>query len=202
MKSPLIYQLTENNAGEIAIYNCLAYLFDREEIPLEFVKIMSSYALGCYDDMGNLGNKEFCENLLFFAASWLFDYAKEKHIPLVAKFVSRDDVNLLEIRKCLNSGGCIVLKTSYKGIKRYVTITKMDDVFMYMFDPYYINQSFVKSASGVEIVNNEPFAYNRKILIERFVSEKSLDYALGSEKNREAILFYRIDKTREREFIG
>lgn len=200
MKSPLMYQLSECNAGETAVFNCLSFLFDRSEMPLEFIKIMSSYSVGCYDDSGALENGAFCDNLLFFAASWLEDYAKEKNIPLIAKYISADDVNLLEIRKCLLAGGCVDLKTEKDG-KHYITITKMDDRYIYAFDPYYKSVGEFKPAVGVEIVNDKPFLYNRKILIERFVSEKPLEFTLGIEKYREAILFYRKDSIKEREFV-
>ena len=200
MKSPLMYQMIENSGGETAVYNCLSYLFDREEMPLEFVKIMTSYATGCYDEYGRLENREFCENLLFFTASWLVDYAKEKNIPLVAKYLTKDDVNLLQIRKCLLVGGCIDLKTERNG-KHYITITNMDDTYIYAFDPYYKPVGAFKPSSGVEVVNDKPFSYNRKILIEKFISEKPLEYTLGVENYREAILFYRNDIIKEREFV-
>ena len=200
MKSPLMYQMIENSGGETAIYNCLSFLFERDELPLEFVKIMTSYATGCYDETGRLENREFCENLLFFAASWLSDYAKEKHIPLVAKYLTKDDVNLLEIRKCLLAGGCVDLKTERDG-KHYITITKMDDTYIYAFDSYYKPVGAFKPHLGVEVVNDKPFHYNRKILIEKFISEKPTEYTLGIENYREAILFYRNDAILEREFV-
>ena len=190
-----MYQLSESNAGETAVLNCISYLFDREEMPLDFVKIMSSYSVGCYDDMGYLENGDFCENLLFFTASWLADYAKEKHIPLIAKYLSHDDVNLLEIRKCLLAGGCVDLKTEREG-RHYITLTKMDDTYIYAFDPYYRPVGSFKPITGVEVVENKPFNYNRKILIEKFISEKPLEYTLGIENYREAILFYRNDVLR------
>ena len=195
-----MYQLSENNAGETTIYNCLSYLFNRDEMPLEFIKIMTSYSVGCYNDDGTLENGAFCENLLFFAASWLEDYAKEKRIPLVAKYITHDDVNLLEIRKCLLAGGCVDLKTERDG-KHYITLTKMDDMYIYAFDPYYKSVGSFKHSSGVEVVNDKPFMYNRKILIEKFISEKPLEFTLGVEKYREAILFYRRDSMLEREFV-
>ena len=200
MKSPLMYQMIENSGGETAVYNCLSFLFEREEMPLEYVKIMTSYATGCYDETGRLENREFCENLLFFAASWISDYAKEKHIPLVAKYLTKYDVNLLEIRKCLLAGGCVDLKTEREG-KHYITITKMDNRYIYAFDPYYKPVGAYKPQLGVEVVNDKPFHYNRKILIEKFISEKPTEYTLGIENYREAILFYRNDAILEREFV-
>ncbi len=200
MKSPLTYQLIENSGGEIAIFNCLSYLFDREEMPLEFIKIMSSYSLGCYDEFGLPNNAEFCDNLLFFASSWINDYAEDRHIPLTAKYLTDFEVNLLEIRKCLLAGGCVDLKTQFEG-KRYITITNMDDEFIYVFDPFYKTSSSFNPKLGVEVVLDKPFNYNRKIKIEQFISEKPSEYSLGIEKYREAVMFYRTDLVKEREFV-
>lgn len=199
MKSPLMYQLTEKSGGEVAVYNSMAFLFDREEMPLEFLKIMKSFAISCYDESGELENNAFNENLMFFAASWISDYAKEKNIPLVAKYLTKDDVNLLEIRKCLLAGGCVDLKVSRNG-KHFITLTKMDDLYIYAFDPFY-KPSILRPTTGVEIVNDKPFYYNRKILIEKFISEKASEFSIGPEGVREAVLFYRNDIIPEREFV-
>lgn len=199
MKSPLLYQMTEKSAGETSIFNCLTFLFDREEMPLEFLKIMRSFSISCYDEDGLPTNEEFCDNLLFFSASWINDYAKEKNIPLVAKYLNKDEVNLLEIRKCLLVGGCVSLKVSRNG-KHFITITKMDDDYIYAFDPFY-KPEILRPIKAVEIVNDKPFNYNRKILIENFISEKATEYTLGPENLREAVLFYRNDIIPEREFV-
>ena len=198
MKSPLMYQMSEISCGEITIFNCVSYLFEREEMPLEFLKIMSSYASSCYTKIGELENGEFCNNLMFFTARWINGYAHERKIPLIAKHLKNSEVNLLEIRKCLLNGGCVSLKTGFKG-KRYISIMKMDDVFIYAFDPYY-KEKFDKQNLEVDIVLNKPFEYNRKIKIEKFISEVSDEYSLGAVREREAVLFSRDDAMLQREF--
>ena len=75
-------------------------------------------------------------------------------------------------------------------------------MYIYAFDPYYKAAGAFAPVLGVEVVNDKPFIYNRKILIEKFISEKPLEYTLGIEKFREAILFYRTDSILEREFVG
>ena len=40
MKSPLRYQITEFDCGSVSLINCISYLFEREEMPLEFLKIL------------------------------------------------------------------------------------------------------------------------------------------------------------------
>lgn len=199
MKSPLMSQLTEKSCGETAIYNCISYLFDREEMPTAFLKIMASYSLGCYDDLGLPTNKEFCDNILYFTASWIRDFAKERHIPLVANYLTKADVNLLVIRNCLLDGGCVCLKTQRQG-EHFVTITNMDNEYMYIFDPYYKKSD---SASGLkyEIINGVNLPYNRKVKIEYFITAKPLELCLGNENNREAVLFNKNNAILEREFV-
>lgn len=201
MKSPLMYQITEEACGAVAILNCISFLFDREEMPLEFLNIMSSYAVGCYDDEGNLSNKDFYENIMFFATSWLKDYAKEKHIHLKAKHLVGADVNLLKIRNCLLNNGCVDLKTNRRGKAHYITITQMDNEFMYVFDPYFKPASAYGDNDNIEVILDKPFYYNRKVKIEHFIREIKSELTLGVEQSREAILFYRDNAILQREFV-
>ncbi len=200
MKSPLMYQLTETTCGDVAIYNCISYLFDREAMPLELLHILGSYTIGCLDDEGNLSNKEFCDNFMYFISSWIKGFAKEKHIPLKAEYLTRDDVNLLTIRHCLLEGGCIALKTMRRG-RHYVTITGMDDEDMFIFDPYFKAEGSYRPEQGIEVVNDKPFQYNRKVKIEVFIQEHKKELVLGERLSREAILFYKDDAILQREFV-
>lgn len=200
MKSPLMYQMTERDCGVVSVYNAISFLFDRDEMPLEFLNIMASYSIGCYDEEGNLSNKEFCDNILFFASSWIEDYAKEKHISLRTKHLLGRDVNLLEIRNCLLAGGSVSLKTKLNNKNHFVTITKMDNNFIYIFDPYYKTTESYSSQLGIEVILDKPFYYNRKVKIENFIQEKSGELMLGDEDNREAVLFYRKNAVMQREF--
>lgn len=200
MKNPLMYQMTEESCGIEAVFNCLNYLFEREEMPTEFLKLMSSFAVSCYDDMGLPTNKEFCDSLLFFTASWVHDFAKEKHIPLATKYLQGEDVNLLEIRKCLNAGGCVDLKTYREGT-HYVTIVNMDSDFMYIFDPYFQPHKKANPQTGIDVMNNVNLPYNRRVKIENFISETKSELCLGPEEDREAVLFYRNNAMMQREFV-
>ena len=200
MKSPLMYQMTETTTGDIAVYNCISYLFDREEMPSEFLNIMASYSVGCYDEDGNLSNKDFYDNFLFFASSWIADYAKEKHIPLSSRYLSGDDVNLLTIRNCLLAGGCVDLKTTRRG-RHYISITRMDDEYMYIFDPYFKPEGAYKPQNGIEVVLDRPFEYNRKVKIEKFIQENKSELNLGVKSEREAVFFYNNRAVLQREFV-
>lgn len=195
-----MYQLTEDTCGGVAIFNCVSFLFDRDEMPLEFLNIMASYSIGCYDDDGELTNKDLYENIMFFATSWLKNYANEKHIHLKAIHLSGEKVNLLRIRNCLLNGGCVDLKTTRRGKPHYITITHMDDEDMYIFDSYFKPMTAYEDDENVEVVLDKPFYYNRKVKIEHFIRETKSEYTLGGEEGREAVLFYRDNAILQRVF--
>ena len=199
MKNPLNYQVLENDAGGTSLLNCLSYLFEREEMPLELVKIINSYAASCYDAAGNIAANEFSNQFMYYIASWVKAYAKEKQIPLRAIYLHGDNVDLLKIRKCLMAGGCVQFK-AYKQTKHYVCITKMDEDEIFIFDPYYRENGYYRQAAAITVVDSEPFEFNRRVRLSHFVSENKAELVLGPENEREAILFIRDDAMLQREF--
>lgn len=200
MRNPLMYQMTEESCGVEAVFNCIIYLFDREEMPTEFIKLMATYGLSCLDEIGLPTNKDFCDSLLYFTSSWIRDFAKEKHIPLKSRYLQGEEVNLLEIRKCLNAGGCVDLKTYRDGV-HYVTIVNMDSEFMYIFDPYFQPHKSKSGQAGIDIINNPNLPYNRRVKIENFILEIKSELCLGEVDDREAVFIYRNNAILQREFV-
>ena len=163
MKTPLRYQIVERDSGETSLFNCLSFLFERDEMPLELIKMISAYSNACHDKFGNLEKNEVSEHFMYYTAGWVRMFAKDKKIPLVSRYYSGGDVDLLKIRKCLLSGGCVNLKSHRQGIRHYVTITSMDDEYMYIFDPYLRLNGYYLQNSGISISNDNLFSYNRKV---------------------------------------
>lgn len=199
MKNPLMYQQTECDCGEIAIKNALSILYEREEMPLELVHILSSYSRGCYGEDGELLDNSFSKNILFFVASWVKDYANEKHISLTSKFLRNDEVDFQTIKRVLGVGGVVVLKTFKRGT-HFVTITSTSEDEVCIFDPLYMDSENSFAGVGVEVVNDKPFEYNRKIKIEEFQKENKTGLCLGAEESREALVLIRENAILQREF--
>ncbi len=200
MKSPLLYQMTEKDCGETAIKNALLVLYDREEIPLELVHILSSYSLACHDDDGKLLENSFSKNILFFVSSWIRDFAKEKHISLSAKYFKQQEVNFIALKRAVSDGAVVVLKTFRRGT-HFVTVTKIDEDYVYIFDPYYVKKSSLESDSRFEIIYDKPHLFNRKVRIEEFIKERSSELSLGNEESREALVLVRDNAILQREFV-
>lgn len=198
MKSPLRYQITEFDCGSVSLVNCISYLFDREEIPTELIKVISTYTLDCYDEYGKLGNSSINHEIMYFISRWIKEFAIDKMIPLMCKYVRGEVVNFLMIKKVIMAGGCVNLRTKRDGEAHYVMLTGVDAENVYIFDPYYLETS---KNNQIKIVNDKPFSYNRVVKLEHFISNENAELALGAENDREAIYFCRDDAILERQFV-
>lgn len=200
MKSPLRYQITEYDNGAVSLLNCLSYLFEREEMPSELVRVVSIYSLDTYDKKGKL-DVNSSRNVVFSVARWMDEFALQKNIPLKCVYLKGEDASVYALAECLKNGGCVNVKTYRDGEKHYVMVVAVDDEFVYMFDPYFESKWDYRDSKIIQVVDNNPFAYNRKVSIEHFLSNKKQGYSLGPEVVREIALFTRVDVTQEREFV-
>ena len=190
MKTPLRYQITEFDCGSVSLINCIAYLFEREEIPAELIKAISSYTLDCYDEHGNLGQKGTIREAVRYLSRWITDFSNSKDFGVRCEYLTGAEVDYNKIKHWIDNGGCVNLRT-YQGCEHYVTITYIDEKFVYIFDPYYYNSSYYKSNKHIEYVSDCPFSHNRKVSIKRFLSEAKYENALGPLEKRECVLFLR-----------
>lgn len=187
MKVPLRFQITEYDCGAVSLLNAISYLFDREKIPAELVRAISIYSLDCYDDKGNLGSngtsREAIENL----SKWMLDYSDRKALGISCKHLLKDSVSIEEIYHNMNSNSVILLRT-YLVDEHYVLITKIDNDFIYMFDPYYVDINYFENDKDIEIILDKPFSYNRRITIKRFNENLPLNFSLGPIDKRECLI--------------
>jgi len=193
MKTPLRYQITEFDCGSVSLLNCITYLFKREEIPAELVKAISSYTLDCYDEHGNLGAKGTSREAVQYISRWITNFSQSKNFGITCKYLSGEDVTLDKIKDCIKNKGCINFRT-YQGVEHYVSITDIDDKYVYIFDPYYSSASQYKNNKFITHIADKPFKYNRKVKMERFLSSAKHESALGPIKNRECVLFFKTTK--------
>jgi len=134
MKVPLRYQNSEYDCGTTSFINALAYLYDREDIPVELLKAIYQYTLDVED-----------ENVVI-VARWLM------------------------------------------GEEYYVIITKIDGYYAYIFDQYYLDESYYDLDYDVSLVLHETFSYNRKVSLKRLFDQTNKDFFLLKKEYREVIL--------------
>lgn len=191
MKTPLRYQITEFDCGTISLTNCLIYLFEREDIPAELIKAISTYTLDCYDEFGNLGNKGTSRQAVEYLSKWITNYCNSKNLGLKCEYLNGKNVDFEKIKQCLDAGGCVNLRT-YQECEHYVTLTGYDNNFVYLFDPYYQTENEYSSDGEIEAILCEPFKFNRKVTHKRFIEKTKNEFALGPITKREAVLINRI----------
>ena len=191
MKVPLRFQNTEYDCGTTSLINALAYLFDREDIPVSLLKAIYKYTLDAEGESGIVGDAGTSKNAVERLSHWITRYANNNDFDLVCVVLEKDEVTEEKIRHCLNSGGC-VLARCYQKNEHYVLITDMDDNFAYIFDPYYLEEDYYYNDNQVAIVLNQIFTHNRIVKLNRLFNESHQDFSLMEKEKREVVLINRI----------
>lgn len=191
MKIPLRFQNTEYDCGTTSFVNALAYLYDREQIPIELLKSIYKYTLDVEDNDGIIGaggtSRKNAEKL----ARYLVDFANNNDkFKIKCLILSKDMVNIIDFKKCLENNGVIIARC-WQGEEHYVIITKIDDNFAYIFDPYYLEDDYYIDDDDVAIVQNQRFSYNRLVKTSRLFDESRKDFSLLPINDREVILLNR-----------
>ncbi len=190
MKIPLRFQITEFDCGTLALQNAISFLYERETIPAELIRAVSTYTLDCYGEDGKLGDGGTSREAMNLMTTWIEGYAKRNLFDIHCERYIDKDVTLDLIKRCLNNKGVVLIRTYQKG-EHYVIATDIDDEYVYIWDSYYLDENYYDPDKKVTIVFDEPFNYNRKVLLDRFDSESKLDFALGPIEDRECVLFTR-----------
>lgn len=188
MKVPLRYQNTEYDCGTTSFVNALAYLYDREDIPVELLKAVYKFTLDVEDKDGIVGKGGTSRNHAEQLARYFVNYANNNDdFSINCIVLSKDKVNLYDMKKSVDNGGAIIARC-WQDVEHYVLITKIDDNFAYIFDPYYLDENYYYNDEDVAIVLHETFTHNRIVKVERLFDEENKDFSLLKESDREVIL--------------
>ena len=191
MKIPLRYQNTEYDCGTTSFINALAYLYDREDVPVELIKAVYKYTLDVENEEGIVGKGGTSRKHAELLARYFSKYANEnKDFNINCKVLSKEEVNLEEMKKTVDNNGVIIARC-FQDVEHYVLITKIDDNFAYIFDPYYLEEDHYYNDEDVAIVLHETFTHNRVVKIERLFDESNKDFSLLKKSDREVILINR-----------
>ena len=191
MKIPLRYQNTEYDCGTTSFVNALAYLYDREDVPIELIKAIYRYTLDVESEDGVVGKGGTSRKHAELLARYFTKYANEnKNFKINCKVLSKEEVNLEEMKNTVNNNGVIIARC-WQSVEHYVLITNIDENFAYIFDPYYLEEDYYYDDEDVAIVLHETFTHNRVVKIERLFDESNKDFSLLKESDREVILINR-----------
>lgn len=188
MKIPLRYQNTEYDCGTTSFVNALAYLYDREDVPIELIKAIYRYTLDVESEDGVVGKGGTSRKHAELLARYFTKYANEnENFKINCKVLSKEEVNLEEMKNTVNNNGVIIARC-WQSVEHYVLITNIDENFAYIFDPYYLEEDYYYDDEDVAIVLHETFTHNRVVKIERLFDESNKDFSLLKKSDREVIL--------------
>ena len=152
MKIPLRYQNTEYDCGTTSFINALAYLYDREDIPVELLKAIYDFTLDVKGEDGVVGEGGTSREKAKELADFFVECAnKDAQFDISCEVLSGEEVELGKMRRVLDEGGVIIARCWHEG-EHYVLITKIDDNFAYIFDPYYFEKEHYVDDEDVEMV--------------------------------------------------
>lgn len=188
MKVPLKYQTGEFDCATVTYLNAISVLFDREEIPGEIIKGIFNYTMDLYDkkDQGGGGTSRVAHLQL---TNFLNDYSKNHKFGVNIEMYYGSKVNGALLDLVLRRG--IVVARVFLGVEHYVLITQIDREFVYLFDPYYVDDINYDSDASVWMVNDKNKNYNRKVKRERLLASTLEDLSLGPIKARECAVLFR-----------
>ena len=188
MKVPLRYQNTEYDCGTTSFINALAYLYDREDVPVELVKAVYKYTLDVENDEGVVGKGGTSRKHAELLARYFVKYANEnENFNIRCKVLTKEEVSLSDMKKVVDNNGVIIARC-WQDVEHYVLITKIDDNFAYIFDPYYLDEDYYCKDKDVAIVLHATFTHNRIVKLDRLFSEDYKDFSLLKVEDREVIL--------------
>lgn len=188
-KTPLDYQITEYDCGTTTLLNALRYLFKRSEISPEIYKYIMQYTLDKSNTCGEIGKGGTSVYALEFLCNWLNENAKNKGMNIKCKSILKDEISIYneELKKSIDSGAVAIVRI-YQGCEHYCLLTKLDEKYAYLFDPYYLNISYYDKDEDIEIVKDRPFEFNRKVKKERMEKATTKDFALVRGENSEMVI--------------
>ena len=195
MKNPLHYQISEYDCGPTSLLNAISYLFEREEIAPEVIRNILLYCLDCYSADGRPGKCGTSHAAMMFLSNWLNGYGQTGQMPVHSKYLSGEEVFLGitgKVTDALRRGGVAVVRL-YEEEEHYVLLTKQDGDQVYMFDPYFVEESVLAEvfrSDDIRYVTDAPYSHNRIVCEQCFNREDNSCYSLGPAANREAILIF------------
>lgn len=190
LRTPLDYQITEYDCGTVTLLNAIRYLFDRKEIsPLIYKEIMQ-YTLDLTDENGEYGKGGTSNNAMLDMITILNVQGPKNKMNILCSEIS--DIEKPFFKDQINDGGAAILRV-YQKQEHYVLLTKIDDEYAYLFDPYYLPIDYYDNDKEVEIIKDCPFGYNRKVSLNRLIDGERKDFALVKNRNKQIILIKRGD---------
>lgn len=133
-------QIFQYDWGTTSFVNALAYLYNREDAPVELLKAIHKFTLDVDGSDGIEVKGGTSRKHAELLAKYFVEYANNsKQFDIKCKILYGDDTTLEKMKNSLNDKGIIIARC-WQDTERYALITKIDDNFVYLFDSYYLKK--------------------------------------------------------------
>ena len=107
--------------------------------------------------------------------------------------IQREDISIynLDLKNKVNNGAVAIVRL-FQDCEHYCLLTRIDDEYAFLFDPYYLNINYYDNDDDIEIIKDRPFEFNRKVKKERMEEKSTKDFALVKDENSEIIIIEKI----------
>ena len=178
-KTPLDYQMTEYDCGTTTLLNALRYLFKRSEISPEIYKYIMQYTLDQTNSFGEIGKGGTSVNAMEFLCEWLNINANSMGMNIKCTSIQKDNISIYnpDLQNKINEGAVAIVRV-FQDCEHYCLLTRIDEDYAFLFDPYYLNINYYDDDNDVDIIKDRPFEFNRKVKKERMEDNTAKDFAL------------------------
>lgn len=196
MKNRLICQSSDYDCGPTSVTNAIRYLFERAEIPPVVLKHIWAMGVDTFSDSGEPGKAGTSKASMRYMAAWFECFAEKCGFPLKAAFIDSEFASVEPgslVWKCLERGGCAVIRCTLDGGGHYVLLTELlPEGRIGLFDPY--DEVPDRDDPARRFIQDDPKCKNRAVDAAVFNRQDGSDYAMGPVDKREILLFWRTDR--------
>lgn len=197
MKNLLNYQSTEYDCGPVSVINALRFLYEREEIYPDMIKMIMLHCMDTYNEAGEPYKHGTSPAAMNYLANWLNHFGECKKFPIHCEFLDGDSVILTENSKivsALQNGGVVVIRL-FLGVSHYVLLTGIENDSVLLFDPFYEEEEDPEFdeeyfEEGIVFIHDRPKKANRAISLERINRTGKGYYEMGEFSEREALILF------------
>ena len=192
-KTPLDYQITEYDCATTTLLNALRYLFKRSEISPEIYKYIMQYTLDQTNSFGEIGKGGTSVNAMEFLCEWLNINANSMGMNIKCTSIQKDNISIYnsDLQIKINEGAVAIVRV-FQDCEHYCLLTRIDEDYAFLFDPYYLNINYYDDDNDVDIIKDRPFEFNRKVKKERMEDNTVKDFALVKNEHSEIIIIEKI----------
>ncbi|MBQ9297868.1 MAG: hypothetical protein IJ223_02350 [Clostridia bacterium] len=124
-----------------------------------------------------------------FLCNWLNENSSQKGMNIKCTELNKNEISIYnkQLTEKINNGAVAILRVN-QLTEHYCLLTKLDDEYAYIFDPYYLNITYYDNDEDVEIIKDRPFEFNRKVKNSRIEEGENKDFSLVRGENSEIII--------------